>query len=659
MSVRRSTVVALALLAASPLPVAAGEREVRHPEDLFVVDCLLPAKVRSLGRHTRFAAPRRVVRMSAHECGLRGGEHAADPSDLAWALQAWTAQAEAGDAEAMNNVGEIWEQGVRGQADAALAAQWYRRAAEAGSRRAQTNLGALYEQGLGVERDEHAALAWYRRAAGLTGEADLDAQREIEALQTELAASRAEAEAARAELLRLAGDLDSARLELAAAEKKAGALREQVAAAEERARLAAASAEAARQAPEVIAAAEQAAVAGRELEARQVRVAELEAAQDRYRRMLAELEAATGSGEMLAALGPSDLAGRPAPKIQFVRPDVLVTRGPSIVTLPAGGAVTEVVGRVESSLGLASLLVDGRPLEADAHGYFRVRVEATPGSAMRFVAVDRARRQATAELQFVGAAAAPATAVAAASASVATRTGERRRAHALIVANGNYRSLPALATARADGEAMARVLAERFGYRTTLLLDATFLDTVKALDALGRELGPDGDLLVYYAGHGRMEASGDRGYWLPVDAREEDPSTWIPNEAIARILATFAAGRILVVSDSCYAGAFAASGFEVAGGSGGAKSRLVLTSGGLQPVLDAGGDGSHSIFARALLSVLQLAPQPLSASDVFSAVAARVAWKSSQLGLAQAPQLAPIRYAGHEAGELVLTPGRG
>src|SRR5690606_36526685 len=172
-----------------------------------IVDCLLPAKVRSLGRHTKFAAPRRVARLSAHECGLRGGEHAADPSDLAWALQAWTAQAEAGDAEAMNNVGEIWEQGVRGQVDHALAAHWYRRAAEAGSRRAQTNLGALYEQGRGVERDEHAALAWYRRAAGLTGEADLDARREIEALQAELAASCAEAGAARAELARLGGDL--------------------------------------------------------------------------------------------------------------------------------------------------------------------------------------------------------------------------------------------------------------------------------------------------------------------------------------------------------------------------------------------------------------------------------------------------------------------
>jgi hypothetical protein len=86
---------------------------------------------------------------------------------------------------------------------------------------------------------------------------------------------------------------------------------------------------------------------------------------------------------------------------------------------------------------------------------------------------------------------------------------------------------------------------------------------------------------------------------------------------------------------------------------------MVFTSGGLQPVLDQGGDGAHSIFARALLSVLQLAERPMTASEVFSAVAARVAWKTGQMGLAQTPQLAPIRYAGHEAGELVLAPSRG
>lgn len=641
-----------ALGAMLALPAAAAEPEVRHPEDLFIVDCLLPAKVRSLGRHTKFAAPRRVARLSAHECGLRGGEHAQDTSDNAWALQAWIAQAEGGDADAMNNVGEIYEQGVRGPANHAEAAKWYRRAAEAGSHRAQTNLGALYEQGLGVEKDPGEALAWYRKAAGMTSPVDLDAQREIEGLKGELAKSRAEAEATRAELARVTGDLDGARAELAAAEGRAR---------EAEVKLARAREEAARAATPAPEPAPEAVAAVREVEERRRRVAELEAAQGRYRRLLAELEASSRSGEQLTTLAAADLAGRPGPTIQFVRPDVLATRGPAVAPLPGGApARAEVVGRVAAPLGPATLLADGREVEIDRDGYFRVQVDAQPGTIVRFVAVDRASRKASAELQFV-AAATPAAASAAPAATTPRPAGAARRSFALVVANGSYRELPGLKTARSDGEAVARVLRDRFGYRTTLVADATFLDTVKALHEIGKGLGPDDDLLVYYAGHGRMTESGQRGYWLPVDARAEDASTWIPNEAVAKILGSFSAGRILVVSDSCYAGAFASTGLDLAATprAGGTRSRMVFTSGGLQPVLDEGGDGVHSIFARALLSVLQLAERPMTASEVFAAVAARVAWKTGQMGLAQTPQLAPIRYAGHEAGELVLAPSRG
>ena len=626
---------------AAPAVVAAPE--VRHPEDLFVVDCLLPAKVRSLGRATKFAAPRKVVRVSAHECGLRGGEFSRDPLDNDYALQAWVAQAEAGEAEAMNNVGEIYEQGVRGVPDHAQAAAWYRKAAEAGSRRAQTNLGALYEQGLGVAADPSQALAWYRRAAGMTSAVDLDAQKEIEALKAELEKTRAEATRAQGELSRVAGELEGARAELARAERQVSDLRAQ-----------AGRTQAAAPPPPAVAEAERA------VETRRRQVADLEAAQDRYRRLLGELEAASRSGEQIASLRASDLVGKPGPRIQFVRPDVLATRGPSLAQIPAAGGQAEVVGRVEASLGLASLVADGRPVVPDASGYFNVRLDARPGSTVRFVAVDRASRRAEAELQFV-AAGAPATPAAVPTAPAGAATAGRR-AFALVVANGDYRGMPALRTARADGEAVARVLRDRYGYETRLLADATFLDTLRALDDAGRKLGAEDDLLVYFAGHGRMQADG-RGFWLPVDARPEDATTWIPNDAIAKILGTFSAGRILVISDSCYAGTFAASGHDVAPGAARpagarAKARLVLTSGGLQPVLDEGGDGAHSIFARALLSVLQLADAPLTSNDVFSAVAARVSWRTSQLGVAQTPQLAPIRYAGHEAGEFVLAPGK-
>ena len=35
------------------------------------------------------------------------------------------------------------------------------------------------------------------------------------------------------------------------------------------------------------------------------------------------------------------------------------------------------------------------------------------------------------------------------------------------------------------------MLRDRFGYRTTLLADATFLETVKALHEIGKGVGPD------------------------------------------------------------------------------------------------------------------------------------------------------------------------
>ena len=159
---RALVIVAVTGGVVAPAVAAPTTAQVRHPEDLFIVDCLLPGKVRSLGRYNKIQTPRKVVRASVHECGMRGGEWSQDLQDNAWALQAWQVQAEAGDAEAMNNVGEIYEQGVRGAPDFTLAAAWYRKAAEAGSRRGQRNLGALYEQGLGVTADAAIALSWYR-----------------------------------------------------------------------------------------------------------------------------------------------------------------------------------------------------------------------------------------------------------------------------------------------------------------------------------------------------------------------------------------------------------------------------------------------------------------------------------------------------------------
>ena len=85
------------------------------------------------------------------------------------------------------------------------------------------------------------------------------------------------------------------------------------------------------------------------------------------------------------------------------------------------------------------------------------------------------------------------------------------------------------------------------------------------------------------------------------------------------------------------------------------RSRHALTSGGLQPVLDSGG-GQHSIFAGALIRVLQSNENLLEGRDLFEAVASHVTYRSANLEFEQVPEFAPIRHAGHEAGAFFLRP---
>lgn len=85
------------------------------------------------------------------------------------------------------------------------------------------------------------------------------------------------------------------------------------------------------------------------------------------------------------------------------------------------------------------------------------------------------------------------------------------------------------------------------------------------------------------------------------------------------------------------------------------RSRTVLSSGALQPVLDSGG-GDHSVFAKALLDVLASNTEVLEGQRVGLELAARVSYAASNVLVEQDPQYAPLRYAGHEAGDFLFVP---
>jgi uncharacterized caspase-like protein len=128
------------------------------------VDCLLPGAVRQIGG-TSYVTQRQPIRTTVADCSLRGGEYTAyDRADYKSSLAVWMPSAQAGDAAAQANVGEIYERGLGGEPNYQAAALWYEKAARQGNSRAQFNLGTLYEQGNGVEKDKLEALNWYRKA---------------------------------------------------------------------------------------------------------------------------------------------------------------------------------------------------------------------------------------------------------------------------------------------------------------------------------------------------------------------------------------------------------------------------------------------------------------------------------------------------------------
>jgi hypothetical protein len=201
-----------------------------------------------------------------------------------------------------------------------------------------------------------------------------------------------------------------------------------------------------------------------------------------------------------------------------------------------------------------------------------------------------------------------------------------------------------------------------------LLLDADRYTMLSALNEMREKLTEKDNLLIYYAGHGELDNVNLRGYWLPVDAEVDSSTNWISNVAVTDILNVMSAKHVLVVADSCYSGAMTRSSlarldsgmseqkrqrwFKVMAKT---RARAVLTSGGIKPVLDSGG-GDHSIFTQAFLDVLGENENILESFSLYREVQKRVKHLAATLRIDQDPQYAPIKYAGHEAGEFLFLP---
>jgi uncharacterized protein len=363
----------------------------------------------------------------------------------------------------------------------------------------------------------------------------------------------------------------------------------------------------------------------------------------------------------------------PAParlSIHIVEPlivlaDAIAGAGAAAVRLPGKAGVRELVGRVVADAGVRSVTVNGAAVAVESQGGFRARLDLSGGSVP--LQVDATDRQGNkARIAF--------TAVAGEPAAPAFRPADGELVggeyHALIIANQHYEHWEPLDTPLRDARDLKALLERRYGFKVTLLADASRRDFFVAFNALRAKLGALDNLLVFYAGHGDIDPVTQRGYWVPVDGERRNRSRWVSVLEVTDQLNALSARQVLVVADSCYSGTMARSSLPAADAElapalkwnamrtmARQRARVVLTSGGIEPVAD-GGAGANSLFARSLLDVLSAVTAPIEARRVHEELAARFALRAERLNLRQRPEYAPIRFAGHEAGDFVFIPQR-
>ncbi len=359
------------------------------------------------------------------------------------------------------------------------------------------------------------------------------------------------------------------------------------------------------------------------------------------------------------------------PTIEIIDPPLSVTRSKPMINLRSAISEAEIVGRVSPRKELFSFTVNDRKQTVADNGLFRIKVPVhAPTTPLSLVAVDNNGKRTAIDFIVVPKAEQTHLNASEAETKLSDKTFDVDFGdyYALIIGNNQYVHLSNLNTAINDAKAVDTVLREKYGFKTKLLLNADRYTMLSALNELRETLTEKDNLLIYYAGHGELDSQNQRGYWLPVDAEPDTNTNWISNVAITDILNVIPATHVMVVADSCYSGAMTRT--SVARLQGGmpseataqwlkimtqTKARTVLTSGGIQPVLDSAG-GDHSIFTKAFIDVLQGNGAILEGFKLYTEVYKRVKEMAANLNVDQDPQYAPIKYAGHEAGEFFFLP---
>ena len=217
---------------------------------------------------------------------------------------------------------------------------------------------------------------------------------------------------------------------------------------------------------------------------------------------------------------------------------------------------------------------------------------------------------------------------------------------ALVIGNDNYSSVPKLANARQDANAVGKTLSE-LGYKVMVKNDLNEKDMKATLRQFKNDLDGGDEVVIFYAGHGVQ--LGAANYLLPTDIKGESEDQ-VRDDAIQlqRLLDDMNEKRVkftLAMIDACRDNPFPKSGRAI-GGRGLAPTTaatgqmIIFSAGSGQQALDKLGPNDknpNGLFTRMLLS--EIRKQGVRVDNMIRDVRRKVVDAARSVGHEQVPAI--------------------
>jgi hypothetical protein len=242
--------------------------------------------------------------------------------------------------------------------------------------------------------------------------------------------------------------------------------------------------------------------------------------------------------------------------------------------------------------------------------------------------------------------------------SLRTADINRGKYHAFIIAVQQYQapSLNTLEMPVANAKSFQEVLLRQYNFtpeRVKVLYNPTKRQILEQLNKYSEKLSLEDNLLIFFAGHGKVLDKNLQGYWLPADAVPDDQSTWISNGDLRDYLSGIDTKHTLIIADACFSGSILGIDRDPVGTSRKSaqimyrpNSRRAMTSGALATVPD------KSLFMEYLIKFLVANPEKyLPAEALFLEIKKNVTGNSSQ---SQNPQFGLIQQTGDQGGSFIF-----